>query len=287
MEILIISGLSGAGKSRVAAILEDYDFYCVDNMPVILMPKFAEMCLANGGRYERVALVTDVRGRESFDELFKSLDEMQKMGFGYKILFVEASVESIVKRYKETRRRHPLDPEGRDLNFAVNKERRMLETVRSKADYIIDTSSLTLGMLQKKLYKIFMGVSKEKTINVNVMSFGFKYGIPLEADIVFDVRFLPNPFYITELRELSGLDSQVYDYVLSHEISKEFMKRLEDMMEFLIPNYIEEGKLSLTICIGCTGGRHRSVTVARALAAHLSKRGFPAESRHRDVDKKG
>ncbi len=285
MEILIISGLSGAGKSRAAAILEDLDFYCVDNMPVVLMPKFAELCLATRGRYERVALVTDVRGRESFDELFKALDEMHRMGCEYKILFIEATVESIVKRYKETRRRHPLDPEGKNLENAVHREIRMLEMVKSRADYIIDTTSLTLGKLQHRLHKIFTANSDEKRLHVNVVSFGFKYGIPIDADIVFDVRFLPNPFYISDLRDLSGLDKPVYDFVFSHDQAQEFITRLENMVEFLLPNYEEEGKHSLSICIGCTGGHHRSVAIARRLAELVAQKGYPSDAIHRDVYK--
>lgn len=285
MEILIISGLSGGGKSQAASILEDFDFYCIDNMPVVLMPRFAEMCLATGGRYEKVAFVTDVRGRESFDELFKALDEMRGMGYGYKILFVEAGVETIVKRYKESRRRHPLDPENRDISFAVHREKKMLDTVRTRADYIIDTSNLTIAQLQKKLYKIFMGDQNEKTIDVNVMSFGFKYGVPLEADIVMDVRFLPNPYYVTELKDKTGLDEAVRDYVFSYDVSKEFLKKFQDMMEFLLPNYVEEGKSSLTIGVGCTGGHHRSVAVANAMAEFISSKGYPTERRHRDIDK--
>ena len=285
MEILIVSGLSGGGKSQAAAILEDLDFYCIDNMPVTLMPRFAEMCLSGGGRYERVAFVTDVRGRESFDELFKALDEMRMMGYEYKILFLEADVETIVKRYKESRRRHPLDPEGRDITFAVNRERRMLETVRSRASYIIDTSNLTLSALQKKLYSIFMSLQNEKTMSINVMSFGFKYGIPLEADIVMDVRFLPNPYYVTELKNQTGLDKPVHDYIFEYDVSKDFMKKFLAMMEFLVPNYIEEGKSSLTVAIGCTGGHHRSVAVADELLNFLKGKGYPVSCRHRDMDK--
>ena len=285
MEILIISGLSGGGKSQAAAILEDLDFYCIDNMPVVLMPRFAEMCLATGGRYEKVAFVTDVRGRDSFDELFKALDEMRSMGYEHKILFVEASVETIVKRYKETRRRHPLDTENRDIASAVNKERKMLESVRERADFIIDTSTTTLAQLQKKLYKIFMGEQSEKTIDVNVLSFGFKYGIPLEADIVMDVRFLPNPYYVTELKDKTGLSDDVKDYVFSYEVTKEFMAKFKDFVEFLLPHYVEEGKSSLTIGVGCTGGHHRSVAVAGAMAEFIAGKGYPTECRHRDIDK--
>jgi UPF0042 nucleotide-binding protein len=285
MELLIISGLSGAGKSRAAAILEDMDFYCVDNMPVVLMPKFVELCLVTRGRYERVALVTDVRARENFEELFKALDEIREMGCDHKILFIEASIESIVKRYKETRRRHPLDQEGRDLEQAVQRENAMLMPVRVRADYIIDTSELTLGQLQRKLFKIFKEGHDDKAINIEVKSFGFKYGLPMEADLVFDVRFLPNPFYVNELRELSGLDGPVHDYIFKFEQTRKFMQYLSTMVEFLLPNYVEEGKHNLMICIGCTGGHHRSVAIAKALADTIAEKGYPVHCTHRDIEK--
>ena len=286
MEILIISGLSGGGKSRAAAVLEDLDFYCVDNMPVALMPRFAEFCLAMRGRYERVALVTDVRGQQSFEDLFSALEELKNMGCDYKILYVEAKVETIVKRYKETRRRHPLDPDGGHLKDAVCKELELLSAVRDKADYIIDTSMLTLGQLQRKLYKMFFGDMNEQSLNVNVMSFGFKYGIPIEADLVFDVRFLPNPYYIGELKDLTGLDEPVQDYIFQHEQSVVFLDKLEEMMAYLLPNYAEEGKPSLTVCIGCTGGHHRSVAIAAALADFIRDQGYLTECTHRDLDNK-
>ncbi|MBQ7459778.1 MAG: RNase adapter RapZ [Oscillospiraceae bacterium] len=284
MEILIISGLSGAGKSRVAAALEDLDFYCVDNMPVTLIPKFAELCVATRGRYERVALVTDVRSRESFDELFKSLDELNTLGLEYKILYVDATVETIVKRYKETRRRHPLSSEGLGLTEAVQREINMLEPVRQRANYVIDTTGLTLGRLQRILLRIFGGGGDYK-IKVSVMSFGYKYGIPIEADIVFDVRFLPNPFYVPALQGRTGLDREVSDYVFKNGQADEFLRRFEELLEYLLPNYEEEGKLSLTVCIGCTGGRHRSVAVSEAIAKRFSDKGYNVECIHRDAEK--
>ncbi|MBQ2330562.1 MAG: RNase adapter RapZ [Oscillospiraceae bacterium] len=284
MDILIISGLSGAGKSRVAAALEDLDFYCVDNMPVTLIPKFAELCVATRGRYERVALVTDVRSRESFDELFESLDELTALGLEYKILYVDATLETIVKRYKETRRRHPLTGEGLSLVEAVQREMRMLEPVRSRANYVIDTTGLTLGRLQRNLIRIFGGGADNK-IKVTVMSFGYKYGIPIEADIVFDVRFLPNPFYVPELQNKTGQSKDVVDYVFKNGQAEEFLRRFEGLLEYLLPNYEEEGKLSLTVCIGCTGGRHRSVAISEAIAKLFSEKGYSTECIHRDVDK--
>ncbi len=284
MEMLIISGLSGAGKSRVAAVLEDLDFYCVDNMPAELMPRFAELCAATRGRYERVALVSDIRSRDGFGHLFTALDELGAAGFEYKILYVDATVETIVKRYKETRRRHPLDSGTGGLEDAVRREIKALEPVRRRADYVINTTGLTLGRLQRTLYRLFGSGDKQK-LRVSVMSFGFKYGIPIEADLVFDVRFLPNPFYVPELTEKNGLDSEVYDYVMSSEQSREFLKKLEELVDFLLPNYEEEGKMNLTVCIGCTGGHHRSVAVTEALAQHLTSSGHETECIHRDIGK--
>ncbi len=284
MEMLIISGLSGAGKSRVAAAMEDLDFYCVDNMPVALIPKFAELCAATRGRYERVALVSDIRSRDSFDELFKALDELSAAGFEYKILYIDASVDTIVKRYKETRRRHPLDVEGGGLENAVRREIKMLEGVRGRADYVINTTGLTLGRLQRTLQRLF-GAGDTEKLRVSVMSFGYKYGIPMEADLVFDVRFLPNPFYVPELTEKNGLDDDVYDYVFSSDQAREFLGKLEELIDFLLPNYQEEGKMNLTVCIGCTGGHHRSVAVTEALSKYLEDRGHEVECIHRDISK--
>lgn len=285
MDVLIISGLSGAGKSRVADVLEDIDYYCVDNMPVSMMSKFAELCLAARGRYDRVALVTDVRAIDNVNELFAALDEIVGVGVGLKILFVEADVSTIVKRYKETRRRHPLDPEGIGLENAVLREISMLKPLRERADAIIDTTNLTLGNLQRRIFGIFSDSARDREIGVSIKSFGFKYGIPIEADLVFDVRFIPNPYYIPELRDLSGLDAEVYDYVMGLGATTQFMEKLNDMMDFLLPQYIEEGKRTLSVCIGCTGGRHRSVSIARALMEHLKKRGYPTDCVHRDSDK--
>ena len=285
MEILIISGLSGAGKSRVAAVLEDMDFYCVDNMPVALMPKFAELCLATRGRYERVALVTDVRAIEDFNELFMALGVMRDMGCDHRILFVEASFETIVKRYKETRRRHPLDPDGGELEKAVRREIEILAPVREQADIIIDTTDLTLGRLQRRLFAILSKNTNEKPMSVNVISFGYKYGIPIESDLVFDVRFLPNPYYVSGLREQSGLDEPVKQFIFEYEQTKEFYEKLLDFMELLLPCYVEEGKRHIVISIGCTGGHHRSVAIAQSLSEFLIEKGYPVDCIHRDLEK--
>lgn len=285
MEFLIISGLSGAGKSRTADILEDLDFYCVDNMPVALLPKFAELCLATRGRYERVALVTDVRERDSFDELFKALDSLWEMELDYRILFVEADAATIVKRYKETRRRHPLAPEGGSIEEAVRREINLLENVRERADYVINTSNLTLGQLQGEIYRLFVGESLSRALAVNVMSFGFKYGLPIEADLVFDVRFLPNPYYVSELKNRTGLEKPVRDFIMKYDITGEFLNRLYELIRFLLPHYVEEGKHTLTIAVGCTGGRHRSVAVANELTEFIKQLGYDAKLSNRDVDK--
>ncbi len=285
MEFLIISGLSGAGKSRTADILEDLDYYCVDNMPIALIPKFAQICLAAGERYEKVALVTDIRERANFDELFEVLDGLWDLGCDYRILFVEADLDIIVKRYKETRRRHPLTIPGATVEEAIKSEIKLLAPVRERADYIINTSNLTLGMLQSEIFRLFVSGDSNRKLVVNVMSFGYKYGIPLESDLVFDVRFLPNPFYVSELRELNGLDEAVSRFVMQNSMTIEFMTKLQDLVKFLLPLYVEEGKMSLSISIGCTGGHHRSVAIARALADYIESLGYAAQNINRDIQK--
>ena len=285
MEFLIISGLSGAGKSRAADMLEDLDYYCVDNMPIALIPKFAQLCMAASERYERVALVTDIRERASFEELFRVLDSLWDLGCDYRILFMEADPANIVKRYKETRRRHPLAIPGISVEEAIANEIKLLAPVRERADYIINTSNLTLGMLQSELYRLFVGEDTKRKIVVNVMSFGYKYGIPLESDLVFDVRFLPNPYYVAELRELNGLDAPVSEFVFRSEETKEFMRHLQSMVKYLLPLYVEEGKLNLTISIGCTGGHHRSVAIAKAMTDYIEGIGYAAQNINRDIQK--
>ncbi|MCL1835643.1 MAG: RNase adapter RapZ [Oscillospiraceae bacterium] len=285
MELIIISGLSGAGKSRVAAVLEDMDFYCVDNMPLSMLPKFAELCLATGGRYERVAIVTDTRAMKNISELFVTLDEIREMGCQYTILFIEAEVDTIIKRFKETRRRHPMGMAGRALEDTIKNEAEMLKPLRDIADGIIDTTSLTLSKLQNRLALRFREGQQVKSPNINVKSFGYKYGVPVDSDLVFDVRFMPNPYYVTQLKGMTGLDDPVKDFIFAHEQSREFFSRLCDMLAFLLPYYIEEGKQYLVVCIGCTGGKHRSVTMAEALAAHLAQQGYSSDCTHRDIER--
>lgn len=285
MEFLIISGLSGAGKSRAADMLEDLDYYCVDNMPIALIPKFAQLCMAANDRYQRVALVTDIRERASFEELFSVLDGLWELGCDYRILFMEADVGVIVKRYKETRRRHPLSAPGISIEQTIENEIKLLAPVRERADYVINTSHTTLGQLQSEIYRFFVGADAKRKLVVNVMSFGFKYGIPIESDLVFDVRFLPNPFYVAELREMCGLDTPVSEFVFRSPETREFVQKLEELVKFLLPLYVDEGKMSLTISVGCTGGRHRSVAIARAICDSIAAMGFNAQNINRDINK--
>ena len=283
MEILIISGLSGAGKSKAASFLEDMGFYIVDNMPAAMILKFAEFCAAGNGRYDRVALVYDVRTASSFTELFTVLDQLKTMDGACRMLFLEASPETIIKRYKETRRRHPLSGDTTSLAEAVEKERTMMEPVRARADFIIDTSRTSTAQLRAELLRLFDGKDEKSGLAVSVTSFGFKYGLPMEADLVLDVRFMPNPFYIDELRRQTGLDAPVADYVFSFPQTGAFMKKLEDLLSFTLPLYAEEGKTSLFIGVGCTGGHHRSVAVCRTLADYIGKLGYQVSENHRDM----
>ena len=286
MEFLIISGMSGAGKSRVASYLEDMGFFMVDNLPAPLIPKFAEMGMGGMGEYERLGLVSDVRGGANFDGLFQALDTLKTMGCPYTILFMDARDDIIINRYKETRRNHPLSDEVDNLPEAIAKERKALEALRLRADHIIDTSVNPNSKLRAELVRLFGrdGTQREK-MEVRVSSFGFKHGAPTDADLVFDVRFLPNPYYLTELRTRTGLEQDVYDYVFQNGQAQEFMTRLEDLLTWLLPNYVEEGKATLMIAIGCTGGRHRSVAIAHSLTKAIRAREFAVLESHRDIGK--
>ena len=285
MEFLIITGLSGAGKSRAADVLEDLDYYCVDNLPVKLMPRFAELCLDTQGRYEKVALVTDVRERESFGELLSTIDELKKMDCTVRILYMDADLRTLVRRYKESRRPHPLAGPGYPIEKAIAREEELLAPIKERADYVVNSTNLTLGMLQNRLYQLFAGEGKKRELNITVMSFGFKHGIPLEADLVFDARFLPNPYYVDELRPLCGLDRPVAEFVFSYQQTRTFMEKIQDLIDYLLPLYLEEGKLGLTIAIGCTGGHHRSVAIAAALNDYFCAKGLSSTNINRDVEK--
>lgn len=285
MEILIISGLSGGGKSKAGSFLEDMGFYIVDNMPAAMILKFAEFCAVSNGRYDRVALVYDVRTANSFTELFDVLDKLKTMDGVCRMLFLEASPEVIIQRYKETRRRHPLRDGVDSLQEAVHKERELMRPVRERADFVIDTSRLSTAQLRGELLGIFGDAGKKGGMVVSVTSFGFKHGLPMEADLVFDVRFMPNPFYIEELRSQTGLDKAVADYVFSFQQTRDFLKQLEDLLAFTLPLYAEEGKTSLAIAVGCTGGHHRSVAMTHALAEFIRQQGYQTAENHRDISR--
>ena len=284
MEILIISGMSGAGKSRAAICLEDSGYYIVDNLPAEMMVKFAEFCAAAGGRYDRLAFVYDVRAGEPFDRLTGAVEELRRQGLRCRLLFLEADTKTIINRYKETRRSHPLCGDGCSIEDAVARERAMLEPVRSRADLVLDTSTFSTAKLRSTLLTMLGGGAG--ALHVTVLSFGFKHGIPLEADLVFDVRFLPNPYYIPELRNKTGLDEDVHQFVFQYQATKDFMDKLEDLINFTLPQYVEEGKTELVIAVGCTGGRHRSVAVASELAAFITKRGYTVVLDHRDMNRR-
>ena len=283
MEFIIISGLSGAGKSKAASFMEDMGFFCVDNLPAPLIPKFAELGMAGTGEYDRVVLVTDVRSGTNFSALFQSLEALKGMKCPYRILYMDASDDVIIKRYKETRRSHPLAEECDSLEGAIALERRMLAPLRERAEFVVDTSDLSTAKLRGELLRLFGRGSQEGAMTVSVTSFGFKYGLPREADLVFDVRFLPNPYYVQELRPRTGLDDGVRDYVFSGGAAGEFLEKLQDLVGFLLPKYVEEGKTALVVAVGCTGGHHRSVAIAHALAAYIRGRGYPVTESHRDL----
>lgn len=286
MQFVIVSGLSGAGKSKAASFLEDIGFYCVDNMPADLIPQFAQLCLATKGRYERVALVTDVRANLTFDGLFKALESLDQMKLEYTIVFVEANTDVIIKRYKETRRKHPLAKDGSELASIVERERELLEPIRNRANAIINTSALSTAKLRGEIINLVAGDLKDRAMSVTLTSFGFKYGLPADADLVFDVRFLPNPYYIAELKNKTGLDAEVRDFVFSYQQTKDFLTKVEDLLAFCLPSYVDEGKTNLVVAVGCTGGKHRSVSVARELADFVSQKGYVTTVSHRDLGRR-
>lgn len=286
MEFVIISGLSGAGKSRAAAFMEDMGFFCVDNLPAPLIPKFAEMGMGTSGtgEYERVVLVTDVRAGGNFEGLFQALDELTAMKCPYQILFMDAADDAIIKRYKESRRSHPLEDADLTLEGAIARERELLKELRSRADYILDTTDLPTAKLRDELHRLFLrGRETKENLRVSVTSFGFKHGIPRAADLVFDVRFLPNPYYVPELRALTGLDDGVREYVFRGGQAEEFLIKLKDMLDYLLPRYVQEGKTALVVAVGCTGGHHRSVALAHEVAEHVRKQGYAVAENHRDI----
>lgn len=284
MKMVIVTGLSGAGMSTALNMFEDMGYYCVDNMPISLIMKFTELVYAQETGYSNVALGIDIRSGKGLDELENVLENLVNNGYYYEILFLDASDEVLLKRYKETRRMHPLAKTDR-IDKGISQERKQLEFLKKHADYIIDTSSLLTRELKQELEKIFVKDEKFCNLMITVLSFGFKYGIPSDADLVFDVRFLPNPYYIEELRPLTGNDTRVRDYVMQFDAAKIFLDKLSDMVKFLIPNYILEGKNNLVIAVGCTGGKHRSVTLANELYTRLCGNDYGVKIEHRDIEK--
>lgn len=287
MRFVIVTGMSGGGKSTALKMLEDAGFYCVDNLPVSLIEKFVELVSVPGSEISKVALGLDVRADQSFEETPRILDQLRMRGYGFEILFMDASEDALIKRYKETRRVHPLAVDGR-VEEGLKRERKVLENIRKNADYVLDTSKLLTRELKEEIGRIFVRNEEYNSLMVTVMSFGFKYGIPVDADLVFDVRFLPNPFYIEELKKKTGNDREVQDYVMGFPEAEIFMEKLTDMIQFLIPNYVKEGKHQLVVAIGCTGGQHRSVTLAGELYKRMKdKGGYGMKLDHRDIAKQG
>nr|WP_106788909.1 RNase adapter RapZ [Massilistercora timonensis] len=286
MRFVIVTGMSGAGKSTALKMLEDMGYFCVDNLPVPLIPKLAELLTVSGSEVQKAALGVDIRSGQSFGELERMLEELDAMSMKYEILYLESSDDVLVKRYKETRRFHPLSGSSGRVDEGIKRERERLGFLKKRADYLVDTSHMLTRELRQELNKIFVENKEFKNLYITVLSFGFKYGIPSDADLVFDVRFLPNPYYVDELRSMSGNDPEVRDYVMGNEKAGEFLDKLTDLLEFLIPNYIIEGKTQLVIGIGCTGGKHRSVTLANALFARISQaESYGIRIEHRDIGK--
>ena len=283
MRFVVVTGMSGGGKSTALRMLEDAGYYCVDNLPVLLIEKFVELIATPDGEVTKVALGLDVRADQAFETTTKILDKLKNDGYAFEILFMEANDKTLLKRYKETRRVHPLSPYGR-IEDGIKRERAILSNIRAKSDYVIDTSRLLTRELKEELDRIFVQNEGYNSLMVTVLSFGFKYGIPADADLVFDVRFLPNPFYIDELKHKTGNEEEVQDYVMSFPEAHTFIEKLADLVGFLIPNYVKEGKYQLVIGIGCTGGKHRSVTLANRLYEHMKNKGeYGIKIAHRDV----
>ncbi len=283
MRFVVVTGMSGGGKRTALKMLEDAGFYCVDNLPVPLIEKFVELIATPNSEINKVALGLDVRADQPFEEARKTLENLKKAGYLFEILFMDASNQVLLKRYKESRRMHPLSMEGR-VEDGINREKEILKAIKEQSDYVIDTSNLLTRELKEEIDRIFVMNEEYNSLMVTILSFGFKNGIPADADLVFDVRFLPNPYYIDELKHQTGNDKGVQDYVMSFAEAEEFLAKLEDMIHFLIPNYVKEGKYQLVIGIGCTGGKHRSVTLANELYKRMKNKGnYGLKIYHRDV----
>lgn len=281
MKFIIVTGLSGSGKSEAMRALEDMGFYCVDNLPPTLIPKFAELCYQSNSTIDKVALGIDVRGRKFFEALHESLNTLRRDKYPFEILYLDCADDILLKRYKMTRRNHPLAI-NRQIPEGIKMERTILEPLKEIADCIIDTSNMKPKDLKEEISKIYANGEINNNLTISVVSFGFKHGIPTDSDLVFDVRFLPNPYYEDELRSKTGEDQDVRDYVMNSDISNKFYEKLLDMINFLVPQYVEEGKHHLVISIGCTGGRHRSVTISNLISDELMKQGYRVVKKHRD-----
>ncbi len=283
LQLIIITGLSGAGKSTASHFFEDSGYFCMDNVPPALLPKFIQICLESNGRLTKIAVVIDARGGSFFRKLFEAIEDVKKMNVEVRILFLESSEDSLVRRFSETRRKHPLNRGGRVIDD-IREERSLLETTREKADFIIDTTSMNGRELQEEIRKFSQGFVGPRAMSVVFVSFGFKHGVPLDCDLVFDVRFLPNPFYIASLKTLTGIDKDVYDYVFASDMAKQYAQKLKDFIEFQIPLFISEPKTRLQIGIGCTGGRHRSVAFAEYLFKEIANDRISTAKIHRDLN---
>ena len=284
MNLLIVTGMSGAGKSLAANALEDMGYFCVDNIPPAIIPVLVDFSARSGEGLQKMAIVTDIRGGEMFNEISSVLQKLKDKNVDYKILFLDAEDKVLVRRYKEKRRKHPLCDKGLSVSEAVKSERKTLKNIREKADFTVDTSLISVSQLKNQLADIFLSGDNEG-LKILCKSFGFKYGADADADLVFDVRCLPNPYYIEELKEKTGLDSPVSEYVMSFPESKEFAKKVKDFLDFSVPLYLKEGKSQLIIAFGCTGGKHRSVTFAELTFHHLKEKGFDVNTLHRDIKK--
>ncbi len=282
VKFVIITGLSGAGKTETIRSFEDLGYFCVDNLPPKLIPKFAELCIHSHGKINRVALVIDIRGGEFFQWVFESLNKLEKMRVSYCIVFLEASDEILVQRFKETRRRHPLVSGGAVLE-GIRAEREILQELRGRASRIIDTSDSTSQQLKREILKQFTEKNEKESMMITVVSFGFKHGVPIDADLVFDVRFLPNPHYVNSLRAYTGKDPQVNKYVFKWPVTQRFMDKLIDMLSFMMPQFVKEGRAHLMIGIGCTGGKHRSVAIAEVIGSFLKEKEYNVVIEHRDI----
>jgi UPF0042 nucleotide-binding protein len=281
-DFTIVTGLSGAGRSEVANALEDLGYFVIDNLPPALISKMVELAISPGQEIRHIAIVVDVRGGTYFEQVSEALRDLAARGIEYRILFLTASDDVLIRRFEETKRKHPLSERVID---GIAKERAVLETLREAADLVIDTSNLTVHELRDRVVASFSSQSREERMNTTVLSFGYKHGLPLDSDMVLDVRFLPNPYWVDELRPLPGTDKKIHDYVCSQKETEDFMSRLENLLDALIPGFLHEGKRYLTIAIGCTGGRHRSVVLAEALGESLRRRGLPVVVRHRDLER--